>query len=336
VRRLECIILRNVDAASSKPADLVLPLTTEQLSTQAQHATSLAQALPLSAFEDLWRTADADSCGLSLDEFSAALTLIGEKVNHGQPPGSLADAAQKISFFRSLHLNEFALAHGCALGREVAWDLFLTRYRSSLSQTAISITGSATLGDELADNLYAELYGLREAEGERRCPLASYSGRGSLLGWLRTTLVQRSRDHHRRTWREEPLELDDSIAPAPAAAAPAELTRLTAAVAQALRALVAEDRFLLSAYFLDQQTLLQIARTLSVHEATISRRIKRLAEALRKQLLRNMVAGGLSKAAAEEALGADPRDIEINLRALLQTSQSSAFSSQTAAASDTA
>ena len=67
-----------------------------------------------------------------------------------------------------------------------------------------------------------------------------------------------------------------------------------------------------------------------MHEATISRRIKRLAEAVRKQLLRNLVADGLSKAAAEEMLCADPRDIEINLRALLQTSQSPAFSHQTA------
>jgi hypothetical protein len=36
----------------------------------------------------------------------------------------------------------------------------------------------------------------------------------------------------------------------------------------------------------------------------------------------------LSKAAAQEALGTDPRDIEINLRALLQTSQTGAFNEQ--------
>jgi hypothetical protein len=42
----------------------------------------------------------------------------------------------------------------------------------------------------------------------------------------------------------------------------------------------------------------------------------------------------MSKAAAQEALGADPRDIEINLRALLQTSQTTAFSSQRAATAE--
>jgi RNA polymerase sigma-70 factor (ECF subfamily) len=201
---------------------------------------------------------------------------------------------------------------------------------------AVSITGSATLGQDLADSLYAELYGLRETGGERRSPLASYSGRGSLPGWLRTTLVQRWRDHHRRTHRETPLDNPDSPAPEPAQI-PAALAQLKAAVACTLQGLSAEDRFLLAAYYLDRQTLLKIGQTLNVHEATISRRLKRLADSLHQQLIENLVSGGLSKAAAKETLGADPRDIEINLRELLQTSQINPFSSRTAspAASDT-
>ena len=104
--------------------------------------------------------------------------------------------------------------------------------------------------------------------------------------------------------------------------------QLTMAIARTLKGLAAEDRFLLSAYFLDRQTLLQIAQTLGVHEATISRRIKRLALHLRRQLLERLVAGGLSRAAAEEELGTDPRDVEINIRKLLQTSQLTPFFNQ--------
>jgi len=118
---------------------------------------------------------------------------------------------------------------------------------------------------------------------------------------------------------------------------PAQLARLTDAVTRTLQILPPEDRFLLSSYFLDHQTLLQIALVLHVHEATISRKLKRLTGDLRKQLLRNLQSGGLSKRAAEEALGADPRDIEINIRTLLQTSQTVSFSDKTAstlAASD--
>jgi RNA polymerase sigma-70 factor (ECF subfamily) len=86
-----------------------------------------------------------------------------------------------------------------------------------------------------------------------------------------------------------------------------------------------EDRYLLAAYYLDRQTLATIGLTLNVHEATISRRLKRLLEGLRVRLLKNLCAGGLSKAAAQEALGTDPRDIEINLAALLQSSQTRTF-----------
>jgi RNA polymerase sigma-70 factor (ECF subfamily) len=312
-----------VDTASSKSADLVLPVQADERSA-ANH--DHAFPIPVSLIEELWRAAEAEICGLSVAEFSRVLSVIGEKVNHGLPLGVIPDAATRAAFYRSLHIAELALAHGCALGRETAWEGFFSRYRNSLGHAAVSITGSATLGQELADLLYAELYGLRQADGERRSPLASYSGRGSLLGWLRTTLVQRWRDHHRRTHRETSLDGVESSASSLSSPVPAELDQLAVAVARSLRSLDAEDRFLLSAYYLDRQTLLQIGQTLRVHEATISRRLKRLAGDLRKQLIANLISMGLSKAAAEESLGADPRDIEINLRRLLQTSQTSAFS----------
>ena len=318
-----------VDRSSSKPADLALPA--EQPSEAAPAVALLFPGLPLSLIHELWCAAEAETCGLSMEEFSLVLSGVGERVNFGHPPGANPEPAQKAAFFRALHLAELALAHACALGREAAWQIFLSRYRASLTQAAYSITGSATRGQDLADSLYAELYGLRETGGERRSPLASYSGRGSLLGWLRTTLVQRFRDHHRRTHRETPL--DDLDSPAPAATPiSADLRLLTTAVSKTLSGIAAEDRFLLAAYYLDRQTLLQIARTLAVHEATISRRLKRLADELRKKLLENLMMSGLGKAAAEEALGADPRDIEINLRKLLQTSQTSTFSNQAAPA----
>jgi RNA polymerase sigma-70 factor (ECF subfamily) len=279
--------------------------------------------------------AEAEGCGLALQEFGAALVVVGTKLNCGEPPGVHPDIPQKTAFYRSLHLAEFALAQGCSLGSEEAWRRFVATYRGPLTQAATAIAGSATLGHDLADSLYADLYGLRQTEGERKSPLASYTGRGSLLGWLRATLAQRFIDHHRRARRETPIDTPtgtlDLAAPVPPDLPKGgEIERLTQAVARTLRALSPEDQFLLSAYFLDRQTLQQIGRLLRVHEATISRRLKRLAADLRKRLLETLKADGLSERAAEEALGADPRDIEINLRALLQTSQIAAFKDKTA------
>src|SRR5579859_714892 len=314
----------SVDTASSQPGNLVLPI-------QAPEPSTAISALAPSLLQELWLAAEGAECGLTCEEFGSVLTSVGEKANYGLAAGNSPDAVQRATFVRSLRLSELALAHSCVLGREAAWQRFLNSYRSPLTQAAIAITGSASAGHELADSLYAELYGLREHEGQRRSPLASYSGRGSLLGWLRTTLAQRQVDHHRRTRREAPLDdLDPPAAEVSSLPASAELGRLKEAVSLSLRALPAEDRFMLSAYFLDRQSLLEIARVIRVHEATISRRLKRLVADLRKQLVQHLQAGGLSRRAAQEALGVDPRDIELNLRALLQTSQGPPFSDKTA------
>jgi RNA polymerase sigma-70 factor (ECF subfamily) len=316
--------------ASSQPDDLVLPLSTAQESTTTRHHTPDLSELPKDVLRELWLTAEAETHGLTFEEFGAVLAAVGAKLNHGLPSGVQPDAAQRASFFRSLHLSELALAHSCALGREVAWDCFFSLYRAPLTRAAVAMTGSANLGHDLADSLYSELYGLRQVDGQRRSPLASYSGRGSLLGWLRTILAQRHVDRHRRTHREAPLETVDLAAQAPSVAPiDLELIRLKHAIVRTFQDLEPEDRFLLASYFLDGQTLLQISRVLRVHEATISRRLKRLVADLRKQLLHNLQSGGLSKRAAEEALGTDPRDIETNLRSLLQTSQTSSFSDKT-------
>jgi RNA polymerase sigma-70 factor (ECF subfamily) len=321
-----CSIVEVVDTAPTNPGDLVLPLVPAQQSTETVPAAALT-GIALGVIEELWIQAEADTCDLSLEEFGTMLASIGAKLNYGVPADTRPNLLQKTAFFRSLHLSELALAHACALGREAAWQRFIVLYRAPLLQAAIAITRSDTLGRDLAESLYAELYGLREAGGQRRSPLASYSGRGSLLGWLRTTLAQRHVDHHRHTHRETPLDSFDAPAPEhPASPIPHQLTHLHDAVAQTLESVAAEDRFLLAAYFLDGHRLLEIARLLRVHEATVSRRLKRLVADMRKQLLQNLQSGGLSKRAAEEALGADPRDIEINLRALLQLSQTSPFS----------
>lgn len=317
-----------MDTAAPEPDDLTLAETDER-----EPATALEVPLqPLEIFAEflrgLWRESEAEDCGLALDEFTSVLAAVGKKHNYGLPPASQANRKQIEAFFDALHVAELALAQACARGREAAWQQFLRQYGAFIKQTAIAITGSSTLGHDLADSLYAELYGLREVAGERQSPLASYSGRGSLQGWLRTTLIQRSRDHYRRTHRETPLDEIDCLradSPLPDPVGPGLLAQ---GLTKTLFELAAEDRFLLSAYFLDRQTLLQIARILNVHEATVSRRLTRLLNNVRKQLIASLQQSGLSKRAAQETLETDPRDLEINLRTLLQSSQLAPFSNK--------
>ncbi len=321
-----------MDPEASQLGSFTLSRSEQEQSAEACDAVLRVAGLSPSLLNELWLAAGGDACDLTRDQLGTILATIGTKYNHGLPLDSNPGDRECAAFYRSLHLAELALAQACALGNESAWERFLTLYRAPLTQAGATITGSAALGAELADSIYADIYGLRQVQGERQSPLASYSGRGSLQGWLRATLAQRYRDHLRRTRRE--VELQNFDGPVRESPTPhgAELPLLAAAVAKALVDLPPGDRYLLAAHFLDRQTLLQIARTLGVHEATISRRTKRLVKEIRKRLLRNLTAGGLSKAAAYEALGADPRDVEINLRALLQDSQLAAFSCQEDAA----
>ncbi len=277
----------------------------------------------------MWREAEANSVDLREDELATVLLTLGVKYNYGLPPGSVTTPRQIAAFWRSLQLRDLALAQACALGRESAWQQFMTRYRDALIQAAIGITSSAASGRELADSLYADLFGLTDRGGQRRSPLAYYSGRGSLVGFLRATLAQRNVDHHRRTVRETPLPTHELRAVSSGATPTAKtLSRLSQALSTTFGRLAEEDRFLLSAWFLDRRTLLEISRVLGVHEATVSRRLQRLTARLHEGLLENLQESGLSKAAAEEALATDPRDLDVNLRLLLQASQPGTFPEQ--------
>ena len=286
--------------------------------------------LPGKLDEELWRAAGAELVEVSRAEFAEALETIGARDNFGVDPEKQADERQRETFWRGLHLEELAIARGCALGRESAWRRFLAQYREQLTRAAVEMTGSAALGEELASALYSELFGLTEREGKRWSPLLRYSGRGSLMGWLRAILAQRRVNQYRKIGRETEL---GEIEPAAAVSEEPELERvedLRLALKMTLGEASAEERFLLSAYYLDQHTLHEISRVLRVHEATVSRKLKRATEHLRKELLRTLRGRGLSRRAAEEALGTDPRDLDMNLKKLLQHSQSDAFQEKAA------
>jgi RNA polymerase sigma-70 factor, ECF subfamily len=179
--------------------------------------------LPEMLGEELWRAAGAALMGLSKAEFSEALETIGAKDNFGLDPGKQANKRQREMFWRALHLEELAIARGCALGRESAWQRFLEQYREPVTRAAVEMTESAALGEELASALYSELFGLTEREGRRWSPLLRYSGRGSLMGWLRAILAQRRVNQYRKIRRETAL---GEIEPAAPASEPLALERL--------------------------------------------------------------------------------------------------------------
>ena len=275
---------------------------------------------------DLHAKSGCEKLGLARDSFAAILLQIGAKQS-----AEAASESEVRAFFLTLRVDELALARACAAGHNAAWEIFLTRYREKLYQSALRIAREDSAARELADSLYADLYGTSTREGERISKLASYTGRGSLEGWLRTVLAQEYVNRYRRTKRlvsldEESEEGIQFRAPEPDPV-PAADPRLAQATDEALAALSAEDRTVLSAYYLDDRTLADIARMLGVHESTISRKLDKLAKALRKQILAALGRRGMSRRQAEEALEADVRDLQLDIRrSLAQESSPPAFS----------
>lgn len=287
-----------------------------------------AEAQALAAlFAELYNRSGADKYGLEPGEWVRILAGIGAKY---LPPD--AGQEQALELYRNLRAEELALARGCAAGNEAAWQDFLLRYREKLYDAAGAIAREDSAPRELADSLYAELYGTTMRDGERVSKLNFYMGRGSLEGWLRTLLAQEYVNRYRRGKRLVSLEEKEEagaqfVAPAPEAAAPLPVdARLETATDQALASLAAEDRFILAAYFLDQRTLAEIAQTLGVHESTISRKLGKVTAGLRKRILGSLRRRGMSKRQAEEALEADVRDISLDIRGRLQESAAPTFS----------
>jgi RNA polymerase sigma-70 factor, ECF subfamily len=212
---------------------------------------------------------------------------------------------QLAEHLESLHLTDLALAVACAAGIESAWDDFVSHFRPVLYRAARTIAPDDAARD-LADSLYAELFGLTERDGARRSRLAYYHGRSSLATWLRSVLAQRRIDHVRATRRFEPLPDEESATRDQRSAAPEDpkraryLEMLQDSLAAALAGLEPRDQLRLSCYYLRQMTLAEIGRLFGEHEATVSRKLART-----RRDLRHAVEQDLS-----DRRGLDPAEIE--------------------------
>ena len=294
-----------------------------------------AQGADIDIAAALYERSGAAAYDVSAEQFAAILDEILRKYlfqnsvqNSAQTSAansSHVSAEQKAAFCAALRLEELALAHACAAGNERAWQDFINRYRQKLHSMALHITRDGAHAAELADSLFADLYGVNARDGVRRSKLVFYTGRGSLEGWLRTVMAQEFINRYRKQKRTVSLEEQTeegvqfaAAVPGPAyAAGRSSDQRLEAATDEALAELSSEDRFTLASYYLDGRTLAEIARTLGLHESSVSRRLERLATGLRKRILAGLRMQGMSHAQATEALATDVRDLQLNLRSRL-------------------
>jgi RNA polymerase sigma-70 factor, ECF subfamily len=187
------------------------------------------------------------------------------------------------------HSADLELARLCADGDEHAWERFVREYRPLLYRAADAL--DRTQGArEIADSLYAELYGINGGTGARQSLFRYYEGRSSLATWLRAVLAQRYVDRLRAQRRAEPLPAEDMVGrsaePDPDRARYVALVRH--ALERAVGRLSARDRLRFGCYYLQDLTLAQTGRVLNESEATSSRQLARARQEIRRDVERQL------------------------------------------------
>lgn len=251
---------------------------------------------------------------LSFDEFAQA---VGASVDHAFSAGPPAPR-ELDRYVATLHGADLALATACALGRDEAWEHFIREHRPVLYRAADALDPSGGARD-IADSLYADLYGMRQGDRASASLFRYFHGRSSLSTWLRAVLSQRYVDRIRAGRRFESLPENDST---PGFAAPRpndpDRERLVPLVERALRSAIAElpasDRLRLRSYHVGGMTLAQIGRLTGEHEATVSRHLSRIRKELRATVERRLSDVPLSPAQivrAFELTAQDPGELNL-------------------------
>src|SRR5215212_9479802 len=148
---------------------------------------------------------NAPNFGVRLECFKESLKKTARKylfIDAANPPS----VEEVCAFFREIQANDLFMAIACANGNERSWWEFDQQHRAYLERVARHLASSEMNAQEVIDTVYVELYGTRVVDGERVSKFATYSGRGSLRGWLRTVVWHSLVDLHRASHDEVSLD----------------------------------------------------------------------------------------------------------------------------------
>lgn len=237
---------------------------------------------------------------------------------------TLAAAFDGEQSLDGVHAGDLYLALACLDGQARALaafeQQFVARVRPSVERAC---RGAATNVDDVMQWTREKLL-----VGEPPSPpkLGQYTGRGSLLGWVRVVAVREALQDRRRSKKERIADdvrlLEEA---SPAATAELEVLRerhgsaLRVAIEGALHRLTPEQRSLLRFHTRDALTIDQLAPLLGVHRATAARRLEKArADALQhtRAILHEQF--GLSESEARSLCIALGTDVEVSVGRALE------------------
>jgi RNA polymerase sigma-70 factor (ECF subfamily) len=248
---------------------------------------------------------------------------------------------QEISdFIDGLQADDLCLIVACERGDDRAWSELVERFTPTVRSAARSASSNEDIAEDLAQSIWAELYGLRNRQdGRPASKLAYYSGRGSLAGWLRAVVAQLAVDAYRKQSRlvqtEQDSELDRLALETPAVDKQSTLgvtldnpeqelsnrfaeSDMQDALTRSIQELDASDRLLVKLYYFDNLRLREAGAILGVHEATASRRLTRIHADLRKRVCEILMEErGWTKAETESSFAEIAQHLDADLETML-------------------
>jgi RNA polymerase sigma-70 factor len=230
--------------------------------------------------------ANAPNFGITLDAFKFSVNkTLTRFLDSSDTPATENEVAE---FLGQLQADDLFLALACANGNERAWWEFDQQHRAYLERVARHLAKTDVDAQDVIDSVYVELYGTRVVEGARVSKFATYSGRGSLRGWLRTVIWHSLVDMHRASHDEVSLDemtetVGEGSAHATFAVAPAggedemidDLARrryrsaTLTSMDSAFAALEDHEKLLLLYYHVEQLKLREIARLVEKEDSPL-------------------------------------------------------------------
>lgn len=279
----------------------------------------------------------SDNRSLSHDSLAPRVSAAIEKYLLRDDPETPRDAIAK--FIDEMQADDLCLIIACERGDESAWTDLVERFTATVRSAARSASSNEDAAEDLAQSIWAELYGLRtRKDGMPASKLAYYSGRGSLAGWLRAVVAQLAVDVFRKQSRlvqtEEDTDLDRLARDTQVAEGHAVLAGIPnpeesisnrfaqndmqQALSRSVQELPAEDRLLVKLYYFDNLRLREAGAVLGVHEATASRRLTRIQTDLRKRVTKILIdERGWTQSETEKSFAELAQHLHTDLEAVL-------------------
>jgi RNA polymerase sigma-70 factor (ECF subfamily) len=225
-------------------------------------------------------------------------------------------ALEAGSSLESLHATELYLAAGCLAGDRAAIAAFERDVMGAVRPSVERACRGGANADDIVQGTLAKLLA-----GPPEPKLAQYTGKGSLVGWVRVVAVREALQARRRSKKEIVSDEAVVVGSAPTVAS-LEMRMLKEmhgpafgrAVQDAMRRLTVEQRALLRFHVRDGLGIDQIAPMLGIHRATAARRL----EKARADVLEHVQAilrerHGLSESEVKSLCAALGNEVDVSL-----------------------